>query len=122
MLNEEKYIRARFGNENHFRMPDGYLDSFAGRMADRISDNGRVTAGSRSFRMVALRPLLYAACICVAVFGGITYFAKNVFSDGVGMGNEVMAHTGGSFYTAEDAVIDYAMMDNADIYACLTSE
>lgn len=122
MLNEEKYIRERFGKENHFRVPEGYFDGFADRMRDRIQDDSSVSVKPRIFMMRSLRPLLSAACVCMAIMGGIVYFTKTGLSDNVRLADDAVAHTGSGMYTAEDAVIDYAMMDNTDIYACLISE
>lgn len=122
MLNEDKYIRERFGKENHFRVPEGYFDGFADRMSNRIQDDESVRVKSRMFMIRSLRPLLSAACVSIAVMGAVVYFSKAGLSDNVGVADDVVAHTAGTMYTAEDAVIDYAMMDNTDIYACLLSE
>ena len=103
-------------------MPEGYFDGFADRISNRIQDDESVRVKSRMFMMRSLRPLLSAACVSIAVMGAVVYFSKAGLSDNVGVADDVVAHTAGTMYTAEDAVIDYAMMDNTDIYACLLSE
>lgn len=122
MMKEEKYLKSKVGTRNTFRVPDSYFEDFASKMMDKLPQcNGRIiiTKGSR---FVKLRTLLYAAaCICLVVFSLASYFTKTPLSDA--QDNDIVAtHYQKQTYTYEDEVIDYAMMDNADIYAYLTGE
>lgn len=119
MIDEEKYIRDRFGTGNHFRVPEDYFDDFAARLMARLPEKEKpaVTVWRR------LRPMLYAAaCLCVAIFSTTIYFTR-IEPDGE-MQDEVAAVSaqGDAAYFDSDDVVDYAMMDNADIYAYLSGE
>ena len=122
MVKEERYIKNRFGKDNHFRVPTGYFDNFASTIIDKLPEQEHVIIHRRS-RMQILRPILYsAACLCLAIFGITVYLSKTAPHTHDTMRNESVAHSNGYTYTAEDAIIDHAMMDNADMYACLMSE
>lgn len=41
IMNEEKLIMDRFGNENHFRVPDNYFNEFPQRVMKRIERQRR---------------------------------------------------------------------------------
>ncbi|MCX4293110.1 MAG: hypothetical protein OSJ56_03525 [Prevotella sp.] len=122
MVKEERYIKNRFGKDNHFRVPTGYFDNFASTIIDKLPEQEHRIIRRRS-RIQILRPILYsAACLCLAIFGITVYLSKTEPQHDT-MRSESVAHSNGGYtYTAEDAIIDHAMMDNADIYACLMSE
>lgn len=63
MVKEERYIKNRFGKDNHFRVPTGYFDNFASTIIDKLPEQEHVIIHRRS-RMQILRPILYsAACL-----------------------------------------------------------
>lgn len=94
-----------------FRVPEGYFDTFADRVMERLPE----AAAERKPRPAIMRMLApviaAAACVCIAVFG-LTMF----LSDGDSNSDAVAE----SSYSAEEAMMDYAMIDNADIYAYLS--
>lgn len=115
MTNEEKYISSKMGRENHFSVPEGYFDQLATQVMSRVDEPvAKVTL------LYRLRPLLYAAaCLCLFVFGATLYFNSN------GEKEEAMLTAATETTTIEnylDEAADYAMIDNQEIYACLTNE
>ncbi len=112
MENEEKYIEERVGKENHFRVPEGYFDSLTSRVMSQLPEQKVKTA------YVQLRRWYYAAA-CVAVIGilGITYHLQQDDTAQQPVAGTIETNTDNNTYM--DEVADYAMIDNADIYACL---
>lgn len=123
MFNEERYIRDRFGSGNNFRVPEGYFDGFAARLRDKLPEQeAREIPVARPW-LARLRPLLCAAaCLCLAIFGAAVYFAQTDSSDEA-QGSVAVASTQTQYGdTYEDEVLDYAMLDNSDIYAYLAGD
>lgn len=125
MENEEKYIREKLGQNNPFRVPEGYFDQLTERVMAQLSEqvtaelSEQVTAQlperRQKSRFVALRPWLYAAaCIVVLLVLSVTFLFQRPADDT----QQVAANTVESTYMDEAA--DYAMLDNAEIYACLS--
>lgn len=122
MVKEERYIKNRFGKNNNFRVPDGYFDNFASTMISKLPQQAPVVVRQRS-RMRILRPIIYsAACLCLAIFGVTIYLSDATRNGSNHTLSESVKYSNGYTYTTEDAIIDHAMMDNADMYACLINE
>lgn len=123
-MNEEGYLKSRVGQRNPFRVPDGYFGDFTSQMMDKLPCREARVVPIRNSRMKKLRPLLYvAACICVAIFSLALYFTEMPSATDAQDCEEAMAQgRTTSYWTYEDEVIDYAMMDNTDIYAYLSGE
>lgn len=122
-MKEEKYIMSKTNCKNPFRVPEGYFDNFAAQMMDKLPDREPVAIPARGSRLRVLRPMLYAAaCICVVVFCLAAYFTKTFYTEP--SNNDIAATINHAPYssTYEDEIIDYAMMDNTDIYAYLSNE
>lgn len=110
MENEEKYINDISGRQNPFRVPDGYFDEFTARLMEQIPKDGGQA------KTLSLRSWLYAAaCIAVAVVMGLTYY----FQQPMEAQPSVASTETNTDNTYIDEVADYAMIDNAEIYACL---
>ena len=109
MTNEEQYLKERVGQENHFRVPDGYFDQFATRMMAQLPEE-RPVARQVSLRV---RRWLYAAA-CVAAL------AVTAFSFHFHQQDDSQQIAASETYIDEAA--DYAMMDNSDIYQLLAEE
>ncbi len=113
MMNEELYIKSRMGQENHFRVPEGYFDNFAAEMMKSLPKQ------PRQGLLVRLRPwMMAAACMAVAIFTATLYFVNDRESQ---QQPAAVAATTTTDTYVED-VADYMMADNLDIYACLASE
>lgn len=105
-MNEEKYLEERLAKHNPFRVPEGYFDSFAEHVMERLPQQQKA-------KRLMLRPWMYAAaCLMVVVFSVVVYFAHiNANSSEMSQ----MAVTDSYM----DEAADYVMIDNTDIYACL---
>ena len=137
MNSEEIYIRDRMGSRNPFRVPEGYFDSLVPELMDKLPDRpaklaetpaGQLQqdAGQERTAVVfslfsRLRPLLYvAACLLVAVLS-ITVFLRDHDSTIESL-PLVAAQEQLQADDYFDEVADYAMVDNCEIYACLTND
>lgn len=123
-MNEEDKIRSKVGKGNPFRVPEGYFDSFASQLMDKLPERKASMAETPRPRFKAMRPVLYAAaCLLAAVFSVAAYFAKIAL-----VGEQAQQHTTAMHIQKSavdvymDEAADYAMVDNTDIYACLASE
>lgn len=112
MKNEKDYINSNMKQRNPFQVPEGYFDTLTSRVMAQLPEK---KAKYRTFRTW----MYAAACVCAAVFSITVYFqdGKSTTSP-TANDTEVVAYD--NAYT--DALMDYAMVDNQDIYACLTSE
>lgn len=118
---EEKEIQDRFGKENPFRVPEGYFDQLTERimaqLPEREQQAEQISLSQRrpKSRLVALRPWLYAvACTIAVVVMGLTFHHTSESADEQSLVSNVNTE---SQYIDEAA--DYAMLDNAEIYAYL---
>ncbi len=131
MTNEETYLRERLGEKrNSFRVPEGYFEQLTQRVMQQIPNEQQIAdeqqlvtvRGSRQTaaplrrpsRMVALRPWLYAAACLVAV---VVMSLTALFHEETPTAT-LEAQTESSAYL--DEAVDYAMIDNVEIYACLS--
>lgn len=117
MINEEAYINSKMGRRNPFTVPEGYFDDLAGRVMEQLPDN---TEQSRHAVLRTLRPLFYAAaCVALFVFGVSVYFQS--IGDTSQPQLSASTEAAGPENYADEAV-DYAMIDNHDIYLCLMND
>jgi hypothetical protein len=121
-MNEEKYIKDHVGKRTPFTVPDGYFDS----VVDNVMKNLPTEVAPMKKMPTILqrvRPYLYmAACLIVAVFTITVYF--NDHTENVQMQQLAVQESSVSteWEDEEDYAMDYVMLDNYDIYACLTNE
>ena len=119
-MNEQDYITALSRQENPFRVPDGYFDHLADQVLAALPAEEKPTA--RQVWMKRWRPVLYAAaCTCFALFTATLYFLPGSHSNAAQQA-QVEAVQKNVVDSYVDDAADYAMVDNQDIYACLTSE
>ena len=119
MTNEEKLIEEHLGKQNPFRVPEGYFDSCADRLMQQLPEQQeQEVKPAKTVRMKALRPILVAAaCVAVAIFSITLYFHQTQETPEQ---NNVAAVTSNTDEEYLDEAADYVMLDNADIYACLS--
>ena len=109
-------------------MPDDYFEQFAERLMEKLPDEGQKTAQQTKLTVhrsrftvnrSKLRIYLAAACLCVAIFGISLYFNRSQQS---AEQEPVTAAVNTTNIDDEymDEAADYFMLDNADIYACLS--
>lgn len=103
MIQEEQYLKESVGHKQCFKVPEGYFDQLTAQVMQQLPEQQQA-------HRVHLRPWLYAAACSVAVLlMGVTYYFHEQSSD------EAVADS--SYY---EEVADYAMIDNVDIYACIS--
>ena len=127
MSNEELYLKERVGTANYFTVPEGYFEQLTEQIMQQLpteqpaaatipltSGEQKGNGGQQRGLLVRLRPWLYAAaCIAAVVVMVLTFYFRQPSNEPV-----VAATTVDSEYMEEAA--DYAMLDNMDIYACLS--
>lgn len=117
MTDEEKIIQEKMGTGTPFRVPEGYFDRFTEQFMEQLPER-QTTAPARTARMKLLRPvLLAAACLCIAIFS-ITMYLNRTDEPAEPAVATNMTNTVDDEFMDEAA--DYVMLDNADIYACLS--
>ena len=133
-MKEEDFLMEKVGRRESFRVPDGYFDSLAARVMEKLPEQEHTTVeieatSGEEHRAKVVRPvfgrrlramLAAAACVAAIVFGATLFFNDSEQHDQM----SAIALNGPSDdgYTYLDEAADYAMMDNQDIYACLMSE
>ena len=130
-MKEEQYLIEKLGKENPFRVPEGYFDSLTSQVMARVDAEQKQQAGPKA-RTVWLRPVLYAAAsVCALFVSVVAYHNYSVSSVSapvqqvaerlrVGEASaEGISHVSDNSF---DDALDYAMVDNQDIYACLSSD
>ncbi len=120
MNNEEIIMKTRMGKKNPFRVPEGYFDNLTAQVMDRLpEDSGKKVVTMKPSLIVRLRPVLYvAACLFIAVLSFAVYLDKT----GEGSEEQMMAEQVPSYESNFEDVADYVMVDNYEIYACLTND
>ena len=128
MRDIEDIIKEKAVRENHFRVPDGYFDDFTKRMMAKLPAEEAVRKESvakptiKVARRMSLWKPLVACAACVAA----VVFSVAIIMNGGDEDTAVMASSQTESVSAHDdyidEVADFAMMDNADIIACLNDE
>lgn len=110
-MNEEKYLNERMSKQNPFRVPEGYFDDFATQVMAKLPERESQPVVAK--RVSFLRPwMAVAASLVVAIFSVAVYFTH------VGGQQEQPQQASATVSDAYmDAAADYAMIDNAEIYA-----
>lgn len=129
MNNEERYLKEKIGSRNPFVVPEGYFEQLAQQVMQQLPDQSAVREVPLSAavsgvtvqpvqivkgRLVALRPWLYAAACAVVLVG----LSLSLYFRPVAAEQQVAVASVESSYM--DDAADYAMIDNSEIYACLT--
>lgn len=122
MINkEDRFIDGEKLKANPFKVPEGYFDTFASGLMDRLPEREtvEVTLRPRLHHRMLRRVLYAAACLCLAVCGAAVYWSNSP------QGGAASPDTSGSQAATADSyvdqVADYTMMDNSDIYGYLSS-
>lgn len=149
MKSDEKYIESRFGKKVPFTVPEGYFDNLAKSIVENVasapvSDDVKpivnintnakpmsVAVNAEQARTVGFNwwhryrvRIAAAACVAFVVAGMSSYFA---LSSTDAKGNKNVAIHGESTVensassSMTDMEIDYAMLDNDDIYSLMAS-
>ena len=124
---EEKYLIEKVGKENPFKVPEGYFDTLSSQIMAKVEAEGvaprDIKAGKeKRAKVVWLRPVLYAAASVCALFISVLAYQSHS-DDGVAAPTQtVVANNQMLMDDYFDEAADYVMLDNQDIYACLSSD
>lgn len=119
-MTEEKYIAERVGRRNPFVVPEGYFEALTSQVMDSLPER------KPRAKTIWMRPWLYAAAsICVLIVSATIWLfgskdgSLNQFEGQMVSENrpQTQQDAGDAFF---DDVADYVMLDNQDIYACLS--
>ena len=122
-MKEELYLIEKFGKQNHFKVPEGYFDTLTSQIMAKVDAEGAAPEKPvkvKNAKMVWLRPLLYAAACGCALFISVASYLSYEDRSVAAPAENIVA-----FQTVDDSfdeAADYVMIDNQDIYACLSSE
>ncbi len=127
MKNEERHLENIAGKGNPFRTPEGYFESFADKfMAELPEREVAVTAGAEtvagSWRHTKLWSMVagIAASVCIAIGGAALYLSQTDATQSQLISDTYFTDAEAEVYETE--MVDYAMMDNMDIYAYMADE
>lgn len=146
MESDEKYILSRFGNKNHFAVPEGYFehlqDNILASVALEEEDKAaEAPTKDNTPKIIPLRKRIVryaAACAGIMVVGAVAWTAFTLSapqqdptlaakdnkpqteatdnSMATLPANDTPAH-----HSVSDEMADYSMLDNEDIYSLLAS-
>ena len=117
-MNEEKYIEEQVGKRNPFRVPDGYFDQLTEQVMASLPEKAPVQERPRAKRVV-LRPWYFAAAAVAVFLVSVSVWQFFPASAPEPQAQMPVAYQEPSEADFEEAA-DYLMLDNYDIYACLT--
>ena len=116
MDKEDDIFKHQMGQENPFRVPEGYFEDLVSSISTRFLDENQSDISLHPHRRIKLIGIA-AACICAAIFGISVYFGRNEKqSTNASVQKEVLSIKA-SVYNDIDRAVDYTMFDNEDIYA-----
>jgi len=116
MNKEEQILKNRFGNENHFTVPDGYFEQFNARLMEQLPDREAHVVSLSAWKR--LRPAMMAAACAAGVLLSVGIYRHATTQETKA---QLMVQTDGQYYYDLDEAADYMMLDNDDIYAMLTN-
>lgn len=126
-MNEDTLL-GKFGNENHFTVPDGYFDSVESRIMSKLTPLGTEIGADNAlgkYRISRWRKVVsWAACTIVLLTSGAIFYYYNQ-SKGIGYSHAANQQSIANHYNEDmliDKVSDCAMIDNGDLYTFATDE
>ena len=117
-MEEEKYIEELVGKRNPFVVPEGYFEQLTDQVMQSLPER-RPRA-----KTLWLRPVLYAAASVCALFVCATVWLS--WPDSSQQEQKTVAEAVQAVQQQQpddaffDEAADYIMLDNQDIYACLS--
>lgn len=117
MYKEEKYIRNKFGREEHFRVPEGYFDDFTSRLMANLPEQEAKIVEMRPQRRAKLRVIsIAAASVCAVMLSLGTYLGVNRHDSRQIPSASVSIADAQRESATVDAMANYTMLDNEDMY------
>lgn len=141
MESDEKYLERKFRRQNHFAVPDGYLQNLTASVMANVSKqyacdvsedesvlSDKVTAGAKVVVMLpwwrCTRVRIAAAAACLLLAGGTAFYTYSVHHAEPAYNIAVSApshNVEADVSTSYNEIADYTMLDNDDIYSLLAS-
>lgn len=137
-MNQERYLKDRFGNKPHFAVPEDYFDNLNARIMQTIGcpvenkgltmekQKGNYSEKPFTPRLQRIRPLIAAASvvgiiICASIAFHLSVLSNEAQSEISGKsmaqgGKEVSSQKNSSF----EESADYMMLDDDDLYTYLS--
>ena len=120
MTAEEKDLERRFGRQQPFRVPDGYFESLAANIMDKIPE-GQPAMTPHVPMWRRIRPAVaVAASVCAVMFSVLLFMDKSDKAQPALAHNATTRSAAADSYTSLDVAADYTMLDNDDIYAMVS--
>lgn len=117
MYKEEKYIRNKFGREEHFRVPEGYFDDFTSRLMANLPEQEAKIVEMHPQRRAKLRVIsIAAASVCAVMLSLGTYLGVNRHDSRQIPSASVSIADAQRESATVDAMANYTMLDNEDMY------
>ena len=121
MLEEEKTLKERFGNENHFSVPEGYFERLTAEVMAKLPEQEAQVVPLSTVREKSFRPFYYAAACLLALILSATIYIIGEKMEQPTIASATHVEMDDSDQ-ALDEYVDYTMVENAEIYACLFDE
>lgn len=141
MESDEKYLERKFGRQNHFAVPEGYLQNLTASVMANVGKQSEcdasenetaltenVTANTRDLLMQPwwrrTRVRIAAAVACLLLAGGTAFYTYSVHHAEPAYNIAVSApshNVEADVSTSYNEIADYTMLDNDDIYSLLAS-
>lgn len=127
----EDLLKQKFGQQNHFQVPEGYFDKFMTDIMQQLPEQETTAievklSDTKKAWIRPMRRLAIAASFAALLFGAATFYKSGSQSNQASsdMQTAKMEKVADS-QSAEndeyyiDEMANYAMLDNSDIYAYL---
>lgn len=141
MESDEKYLERKFGRQNHFTVPEGYLQNLTASVMANVGkqpecdapENETVLTENKTAntRVVVMQPWwrrtrvrIAAAAACLLLAGGTAFYTYSVHhaEPASNMAASAPSHNVDVSTSASyNEIADYTMLDNDDIYSLLAS-
>lgn len=123
MIAEEKYLEDKYGKKQPFKVPNGYFDSFADNLMDKLPEQQPVMTPHISmwhkWHKLQLT-VAVAASVCAVMFSVMTFMHDTKPAHSQLANNHTTKTVTSDSYTTLDVAADYTMLDNDDIYVLVS--
>ena len=123
MIAEEKYLEDKYGKKQPFKVPNGYFDSFAENLMDKLPEQQPVMTPHismwRKWRKLRLT-VAVAASVCAVMFSVMTFMHNTKPTHSPLASNHTTKTVTNDSYNTLDVAAAYTMLDNDDIYVLVS--
>ena len=117
---KEDMMIENMSKQNPFSVPEGYFDTLASQIMAKVDEQAKPAKPAKRAKVVWLRPVLYAAASVCALFISVVAYQSHTEAP-IAAPPVAVAESQSMDYSFDEAA-DYLMIDNQDIYACLSSD